>query len=161
GLGAWRVEATGDGPARVVAIDGASNGAGAASADDFTLHTDAASLARLAAGMSPLRLMLSRRLRLSGSLRRALALRGLSEDAGLPVPVDPDLAYRALAYAIDPEWTRCHSFKVAYELTGAGGGRWVVVVDDGSVRVEGGLSGNGAAPATDEVDGTVRTSVVT
>ncbi len=161
GLGAWRVEATDDGPARVE--EAGANG----SSEDFALRTDASSLARLAAGTSPLRLMLSRRLRVSGSRRKALALRQLSEEAGLRelarmgAPVDPDLAYRALACAIDPEWTRGHRFKVAYELTGTGGGRWVVVVDDGSIRVEGGRSGNGAAPAADEVDGTVRTSVET
>ncbi len=161
GLGAWKVEATAEGPARVE-LDGA-NGAG----EDFTLRTDPASLARLAAGTSPLRLMLSRRLRLSGRRRKALALRGLSEEAGLRelarmgIPVDPDLAYRALAYAIDPEWTRGHRFRVAYELTGDGGGCWVVDVDDGAIRVEGGPGAGAAESVNGHPDAVVRTSVDT
>ena len=158
GVDTWLVEATGEGPARVTAN-------GPAADVDFALHSDAASFARLAAGSNPLPLMLSRRLRISGKRRRALALRHLSEDAGprelarLGVPVDPDLAYRALQHAVDPEWTRGHRFRVAYELTGEGGGRWLVSVDDGAVRVDG---GTGGAPATDgKPDATVSLSTET
>ena len=61
----------------------------------------------------------------------------------LGYPVDPDLIFRSLEYAIEPEWTRGHRFAVAYELVGKGGGTWRVEVDDGSVRVERGL-GQGA-----------------
>jgi ribonucleoside-diphosphate reductase beta chain len=148
GVDSWLVEATGDGPARVT-----SNGADPDV--DFVLHTDAETFAGLAAGANPVPLMLSRRLRITGKRRRALALRRLSEEAGprevarLGVPVDPDLAYRALAHAIDPEWTRGHSFRVAYELTGEGGGRWLVTVDEGSVRVDRAASAaNGSPDAT-------------
>ena len=42
------------------------------------------------------------------------------------------LIYRALAYAIDPEWTKGHRFSVAYEIQGEGGGRWVVSVNETS-----------------------------
>jgi len=153
GVGSWVVEATEDGPARVSpTADGQRV--------DFAVHTDAASFARLAAGASPVGMLLARRLRISGRRRKALALRRLSDDAGprdlarLGLPVDPDLAYRALAHAIDPDWTRGHSFSVAYELSGERGGRWVVSVDDGSVRVDAG--GNGAGP--ERVDATVRLS---
>jgi ribonucleoside-diphosphate reductase beta chain len=161
GLGAWVVEATPEGPARVE-LDG-TNGGG----EDFALRTDPASLARLAAGTSPVRLMLSGRLRLSGRRRKALALRRLSDDAGLRelarmgIPVDPDLAYRALAHVIDPEWTRGHRFRVAYELSGDGGGCWVVDVDDGSVRVEGGPGLSGPEALNVRPDGVVRLSVDT
>ncbi len=148
GVDSWLVEATGDGPARVT-----SNGADPDV--DFVLHTNAETFAGLAAGANPVPLMLSRRLRITGKRRRALALRRLSEDAGprevarLGVPVDPDLAYRALAHAIDPEWTRGYSFSVAYELTGEGGGRWLVTVDEGSVRVDRAASAaNGSPDAT-------------
>jgi ribonucleoside-diphosphate reductase beta chain len=156
--GTWLVEATDDGPARVSA-DGASPEV------DFTLHADAASFARLASGANPLALMLSRRVRITGKRRRALALRRLSQDAGprelarLGVRVDPDLAYRALAHAVDPEWTRGHRFRVAYDLSGEGGGRWIVTVDDGSVRVEG--EGDGASAAADGLDATVSLSMET
>src|SRR5215212_3143609 len=57
--------------------------------------------------------------------------------------IDPDLAFRALEHAIDPEWTLGHRFRVGYELTGEGGGSWTVVVDDGSVRVEPGSDAGG------------------
>ncbi len=53
------------------------------------------------------------------------------------VDPDPDLLYRALPYAIEPEWTRGHRFCVKYELrsdeSGAGGA-WYVNVDDGRIE---------------------------
>jgi ribonucleoside-diphosphate reductase beta chain len=111
---------------------------------DFVLHTDAATLARLAAGTSPLRLMLRRRLRIRGKRRRALKLRRMAQNISMRdvaragVEPDPDLVYRALPYALDPEWTRGHEFRIVYELRSddtGGGGRWLVQVDDGSVSV--------------------------
>ena len=154
-LGDWTVRSSGDGPATVEA----SNGAGD---EDFAIETDASGLAALASGSSPLGMMLRRRLRLRGKRRKALALRRLDSSAGprqmakLGLAVDPDLLYRSLAYAIDPEWTRGHNFSIAYEVLGEGGGRWVIHVDDGEVRVQAG-SENGAATA----DATVRLSVET
>jgi hypothetical protein len=68
--------------------------------------------------------------------RRLLGASGMREAARHGIEVAPDLAYRALQHAIDPKWTRGHSFSVAYELTGEGGGRWVIAVEDGSVRVD-------------------------
>jgi ribonucleoside-diphosphate reductase beta chain len=139
-LGAWRVEARGD-RAEVSEVDGG----GELNGEAFAISTDARTLARLAAGRSPIGPLARGRLRLRGKRRKAFALRRLSEDAGprelakLGLPVDPDLLYRSLPYAIDPEWTRGHRFSVAYELVGEGGGSWRVDVDDGSVRVERGL----------------------
>jgi ribonucleoside-diphosphate reductase beta chain len=156
GLGAWRVTGNGDGGAAAVTP---ANGAGD---EDFALATDAEGLARLAGGASPLGLILRRRLRLSGRRRKALALRGLDSSAGprelarIGAPVDADLLFRSLAYAIDPDWTRGHSFAVAYELLGDGGGRWVVAVDDGSVRVHPGDNGVPVEPVA-----TVRMSLAT
>ena len=72
--------------------------------------------------------MIRRRVRLRGKRRKALALRRLSQDAGprelarLGLPVDADLLYRSLPYAIEPEWTRGHNFRIGYELLGEGGG---------------------------------------
>jgi ribonucleoside-diphosphate reductase beta chain len=85
--------------------------------------------------------------------RRLLGGNGMREAARHGIPVDPGLAYRALEHAIDPKWTRGHTFTLAYELIGDGGGRWVIRVDDGSVAVE---AENGAGPGAAE-DGTNRT----
>src|SRR5262249_44625326 len=81
--------------------------------------------------------------------RKVLALRRLASDAGprelarLGLPVDPDLVFRSLAYAIEPEWTRGHRFTVAYHLVGEGGGTWRVEIDDGRVTVQ---QGEGDSP---------------
>jgi len=157
GLGSWTITGDGNGgPAKVAESNGAAG-------EDFTLQTDAEGLARLAAGANPLALALRRKLRLRGRRRKALALRGLDSDAGprelaqLGIAVDPDLVYRSLAYAIEPEWTAGHRFAVAYELLGEGGGRWLIEVDDGEVSCRSG-SENGSAPDPDSV---VRLSVDT
>jgi ribonucleoside-diphosphate reductase beta chain len=140
GLGAWSVNPLGDrAEVREIPGDGDLNG------EAFAISTDAATLARLAAGRSPLGALARGRIKLRGRRRKALALRRLSADAGprdlarLGLPVDPDLVFRSLAYAIEPEWTKGHSFTVAYELVGEGGGAWRVEVDDGRVRVERGV----------------------
>ncbi|HEY8640864.1 MAG TPA: SCP2 sterol-binding domain-containing protein [Solirubrobacterales bacterium] len=153
GLGDWTVRGSGDGgPATVEPSNGDAG-------EDFAIETDSLGLARLAAGSSPLGLMLRRRLRLRGKRRKALKLRHLDPEAGprkmakFGVEVDPDLIYRSLPYAIDPEWTRGHRFTVAFEVLGDGGGRWVVEVDDGEVRVHAGSQNGAAAP-----DATVRLS---
>jgi ribonucleoside-diphosphate reductase beta chain len=54
------------------------------------------------------------------------------------VTPDPDLLYRALPYAIDPEWTRGHRFTMHYVIDAdgdAGGGEWFLRVDDGTVEI--------------------------
>jgi ribonucleoside-diphosphate reductase beta chain len=140
-LGAWRVSPNG-GHAEVSEVPpgGELNG------DAFAVETDARTLAMLAAGANPLGAMMRGNLKLRGKRRKALALRRLSQDAGprelalAGLPIDPDLLYRSLAYAIEPAWTRGHTFAVSYELVGDGGGAWTVFVDDGSVRTERGLA---------------------
>jgi ribonucleoside-diphosphate reductase beta chain len=158
GVGSWRVVGSGNGGAATV--EPSEDGA----AEDFTIETDAKGLARLAAGSSPLGLVLRRRLRVRGRRRKALALRAMDSAAGprelakLGIAVDPDLIYRSLAYAIEPEWAAGEHFSVAYELLGDGGGRWVIEVDDGEVRCWS-AAGNGQAPP--DPDATVRLSVAT
>jgi ribonucleoside-diphosphate reductase beta chain len=149
GLGAWSVRANG-GPAEVAEVPPGAELEG----DAFAIETDPRTMARLAGGASPLAAVVARRLRLRGKRRKALALRRLAADAGprqlakLGLPVDPDLLYRSLAYAIEPEWTRGQSFSILYQLVGEGGGSWTVVVDDGELSVHGGRRG--------EPDATVR-----
>ncbi len=169
GVGAWEVTGNGNGgAARVVPADG-PNGHG-----DFSVETDPAGLASLAAGSSPLGLILRRRMRLRGKRLKALALRAMDSEAGpgelvrLGLPIDPDLLYRSLAYAFEPEWTRGERFAIAFELYGDGGGRWVVAVNDGEVEVErqalegGATEPEGPANGTgSEIDTTVRVSVET
>jgi ribonucleoside-diphosphate reductase beta chain len=143
GLGAWTVSPRGDRAEVTETAPGADlNG------EAFAISTDPATLAQVASGRSPVGAMARGRIKLRGRRRKALALRRLSVDAGprdlarLGLPVDPDLVFRSLAYAIEPEWTRGHSFTVAYELVGDGGGAWRVVVNDGDVRVEQGVGEN-------------------
>jgi hypothetical protein len=51
--------------------------------------------------------------------------------------LDPDLVFRAFAYAIHPAWTKGHTFTVAQEITGPTPQRWNVIVRDGApVAVE-------------------------
>ena len=153
GLGDWTVSGAGNGGPALVRESNGDAG------EDFAIETDAGGLTSLAAGASPLGLMLRRRLRLRGKRRKALALRRLDSDAGprkmaaFGVDVDPDLIYRSLPYAIDPEWTRGHRFRIAFEVLGEGGGSWVVDVNDGAVSVDSGGT-NGAAPP----DATIRLS---
>jgi ribonucleoside-diphosphate reductase beta chain len=137
GLGAWTVNPRGDRAEVTEVSEGADlNG------EAFSISTDPETLALLASGRSPIGAMARGRVKLRGRRRKALALRRLSVDAGprdlarLGLPVDPDLVFRSLAYAIEPEWTAGHSFSVVYELVGEGGGAWRVEVDDGRVRVQ-------------------------
>jgi ribonucleoside-diphosphate reductase beta chain len=151
-VGDYRVSIAG-GAATVAPADESQNGQ-----PDFILHTDARTLARLAAGAGPIRLALGGRLKIRGKRRKALKLRKLAGNLSMRdvartgVEPDPDLVYRALPYAIDPEWTRGHRFTIAYEMRGDNGGQprtWWVFVDDGAVGVT--TEGRTAAP-----DATVR-----
>jgi ribonucleoside-diphosphate reductase beta chain len=134
-VGDYRVSIS-DGAATVVPAGPSDNGH-----QDFVMRTDARTLARLAAGASPMRLMLGGRLRIEGKRRKALKLRRLAGNLSMRdvaragVEPDPDLVYRALPYAIDPEWTRGHRFTIAYEMRGTDGGVWYARVDDGTVGV--------------------------
>lgn len=118
----------------------------------------------LAARMARSLLAERRRVRREGGerlpLRRLLAPGGIQELARRGGRVEPDLALPALEHLIDAEWTRGERFQVAYELSGEGGGRWTVVVDDGSVQVRAGkaVAADGAGPERRAV---VRLSVET
>ena len=61
----------------------------------------------------------------------------LADLAGAALSIDPGLVLRALAIAIDPSWTRSHSFSVVYEVTGASPGTHYVTVADGAPVVTG------------------------
>jgi ribonucleoside-diphosphate reductase beta chain len=149
-LGAWRVSPNG----RAAEVSEVESG-GDLNGDAFAIETDSRTLALLAGGANPVGAMVRGRLRLRGKRRKALALRRLSSEAGprrlakLGLPVDPDLLFRSLPYAIDPEWTKGHRFGVEYIVIGDGGGRWTVSVDDGSVGVA-------AGPPAGEPDAVVR-----
>src|SRR4051812_35268410 len=103
GLGRWRVA-----DSRVERLADGANGA-----VDFTIETSPAGAAALAAGASPLKLMLRRKLKLTGKRRRALKLRALANgddptiaDAlAAGAELDADAIYRALPYLVDPSWT--------------------------------------------------------
>ena len=134
GLGTWRVAVEGNGDrVRVERLeDGGGNGE-----VDFELITDPAGMAALASRESPLKLMLRGRLRIRGKRRRALKLRALgdgpdptiAEALAAGAELDADAIYRSLAYLIDPEWTRGHTFTVAYVIPGLG--EWYVTAHDG------------------------------
>jgi putative sterol carrier protein len=125
---------------------------------DFTLAMDARTLAQMAAGVNPARLMLEGKLRIRGKRRRALKLRTMAEgDLDLAevlrsgAEIDPDLLYRSLEYLIDPAWTKGHKFTVVYELDDRS---WQVEVRDGNrVTV--------AAGRPNRPDATVRLSTET
>ncbi len=97
--------------------------------------------------------------RATGTLRRRRALRGLPAVplrlgalARAGVLPDPGLLYRALAEAVEPEWTRGHRFTIALEIAGPRGGTWHVTAADGAplaVR---------EAPPDAAVEAAVRTS---
>ncbi len=140
GLGAYHVSID-DGHAQVIE----EHAAGATAANggpDFTLQTSPEVFARMAAGASPLRLMLTGQLRIRGKRRRALRLRKLGGDLTMRdvtragIDPDPDLLYRALPYALDPEWTAGHRFTLQYVIEGDScgpGGQWCLNVADGAV----------------------------
>ncbi|MEA2387150.1 MAG: ribonucleoside-diphosphate reductase beta chain, partial [Thermoleophilaceae bacterium] len=135
GVGSWRVAVDGNGGgARVERVAAGANGAGV----DFELVADAEGIAALAARESPLKLMASGKLKLRGKRRRALKLRAMGDgpeptiaDAlAAGAELDVDAIYRSLGYMIDPEWTRGHSFTVAYVIRETGS--WYVKVSDGA-----------------------------
>jgi ribonucleoside-diphosphate reductase beta chain len=122
------------------------------------LRGDPALATRLARSLLSARRRLPRERRRELPRRRVLGPGGARELVRRGGRLDPDLAYRALAHAIDPDWTRGQRFRVAYELDGEGGGRWLVEVDDGEVRVASSPNGDGTGAAA---DATVRLSVDT
>jgi ribonucleoside-diphosphate reductase beta chain len=149
GLGTWHVAVDESGSR----VEPGPNGT-----VDFKLTTDAEGLALMAAGGSPLRLMLGGKVRIRGKRRRAMKLRAMANGGDPSIgdavragaELDTDAIFRALPYMIDPEWTRGHSFAVAYEIEGVG--RWVVQVNDGE-RLRVTTESNGSLDATLRVSG--------
>src|SRR2546423_2095584 len=121
-LGTWRVGVT-DAGATVERRDPSSDN-GAPTDVDFRLETDPAGLAAMAAGASPLRLMLGGRVRIHGKRRRALKLRAMSagddvslaDAAAAGRTLGPGAVYRSPAYPLPPAWTRGHRLLLAYEI---------------------------------------------
>jgi ribonucleoside-diphosphate reductase beta chain len=113
---------------------------GQADAVDFRLATDAEGLASLAAGASAVKLMLTGRVRIRGSRRKAAGLRALGEADDVTIAdalragaeLDVDAIFRALPYLVDAGWTRGHTFVVSYRV---GEGAWFVHVNDGALSV--------------------------
>ena len=73
------------------------------------------------------------------ALRAALAgaQLDLAAAARAGADLDPDLVFRAFAYAIHPSWTKGHMFTVAQEIADPRPMRWHVAVRDGApVTVE-------------------------
>jgi ribonucleoside-diphosphate reductase beta chain len=85
--------------------------------------------------------MLTGRVRIRGSRRKAANLRALAEADDVTIAdamrhgaeLDADAVYRALPYLIDPAWTRGHTFVVGYHVDP--GGSWYVHVNDGAPLV--------------------------
>ena len=129
-LGAWRVAG-----GQMQPLNGQTDEV------DFKLSTDSEGLAALIAGASPLKLMLTGRVRIRGSRRKAAALRVLSEADDITIAdalqrgaeLDADAVYRSLPYMVDPGWTRGHTFVVGYHVDP--GGSWYVHVNDGAPLV--------------------------
>jgi ribonucleoside-diphosphate reductase beta chain len=109
-------------------------------ATDFNLSTNVDGLAAMAAGTSPLRLLVSGRVRIRGNRLRARKLRAMSNgeiDLADVIAnggaVDPDLLYRSLPYLVDPEWTRGHEYLLRYSI---GDQSWDIEIRNGDpIRV--------------------------
>ena len=99
---------------------------------DFSVATDRDGLLALAVGVSPLKLMLSGRIRVRGSRRHVSKLRALA-DAGLA----DDALLRMLVQRIDPRRTRGHAFVTAVHVDDRS---WFVHVSDGAVSMTGDTS---------------------
>jgi hypothetical protein len=97
------------------------DGAGSWGAGDYDATTDAAGLAELIAGRSPVRL------RVRGRRRRIGALSALTAVVGATAELD----FRALPWVVDPAVTRGYHFTVGYEMEDL----WFVTVRDGQPLV--------------------------
>ena len=125
----------------------------------FHVTTDVVTLAELLAGVEQRMRRWRGPLRVRGRRRGAAALRDqlagtqldLAAAARFGARLEPDLVFRAFAYAIHPAWTKGHAFTVAQEVLDPTPERWLVVVRDGApVAVE--------RPASTPPDATVTMS---
>jgi hypothetical protein len=105
----------------------------------FHASADIVTLAELLAGVDKRMGRWLGSVRVHGRRRSAEALRAALSRADLDLAaaaragadLDPDLVFRAFAYAIHPSWTKGHAFTVAQELAGPQPLRWHVAVRDG------------------------------
>jgi hypothetical protein len=111
----------------------------------FHVAADIVTLTELLAGVDKRMGRWLGSVRVHGRRRGAEALRDqlvgakldLAAAARAGAELEPDLVFRAFAYAIHPAWTKGHSFTVAQEVLDPSPQRWYVVVDDGApVHVE-------------------------
>jgi ribonucleoside-diphosphate reductase beta chain len=85
--------------------------------------------------------MLTGRMRIRGSRRKAASLRALADVEDVTIAdalqrgaeLDADAVYRSLPYMVDPAWTRGHTFVIGYHVEP--GGAWYVHVNDGAPLV--------------------------
>jgi hypothetical protein len=106
---------------------------------DFHLSGGALSLAELLAGVDHRVRRFFGPIRLRGRRRRLDALRlltksglSLADTARAGAALEPGLAYRALAYAVHPSWTRGHAFTVAQAIDGEPPETWFLTARDGA-----------------------------
>lgn len=127
---------------------------------DFLLEASARGLAELMATRRPSLLRRSTQVRVSGPGRHEAPLPalgrhgiGLADLAAAGVALNPALVHQALAWAIEPRWTRGRRFCLAHEVTGEPGERCFVTAADGSrLRVSLSLPGDVDAVMTTAAD---------
>ena len=106
----------------------------------FHLTADVVTLAEVLAGVQKRMGRWIGSVKVQGQRRGAEVLRDalvgaqldLSAAARAGADLDPDVVWRALAYAIDPAWTKGHTFTIAQEISGPRPLRWHVAVRDGA-----------------------------
>ena len=111
----------------------------------FHLAADVVTLAEMLAGVEKRMGRWVGSVKVHGRRRGALALRDALAGASLDLAaaaragadLEPELVFRAFAYAIRPAWTKGHTFTVAQEISGPQPIRWHIAVRDGApVAVE-------------------------
>ena len=105
---------------------------------EFHLVADPLALAELLAGERRKVGRLGRKARLSGRRKRARALAGipatqlsLAEAVRAGARLEPPLAFGALPFAIEPEWTRGYAFTVAQQIVELAPQAWYISARDG------------------------------
>ena len=106
----------------------------------FHVAADVVTLAEVLAGVDKRMGRWIGSVRVHGRRRDAVALRDalvraqidLAAAARAGARLGPELIFPAFAYAIDPTWTRGHSFTVTQEIVGPPRARWHISVRDGA-----------------------------